>query len=141
MYHIYMNGESVGKAIVEKEGLFYKITCACIVPDKDFYRIRVDDGKTSRDLGICVPNGDEFVLTSRVPVKFLTGETLSFTLVPRTAETAVPVATGETFDYLDKLESARLQNTNGQTEIVIDSVPDQQDNGQNPEYQNIWELP
>ena len=80
MFDIIMNRQVVGNARVDKEGLFYKIHCTCKVPDEAFYKIYMNDGEINRDLGICVPSGDFFVLTARVPCKQIKVESLSFSL-------------------------------------------------------------
>ncbi len=134
MYDILFDRVKVGTAEMFKEGLYYKIICTCRPANEGIHRILVSDGSESRDLGICVPEGGLFKLTARVPMKYLKGERLSFCLVGNCVP--VPVATGEPFPHLDKLETARLQVTNGQPMIVIDQFQDQQDSDQNQECQN-----
>ncbi len=134
------NEKNVGQAEIIKEGLFYRIHCACKPTDEGIHRITVSDGISVVDLGICVPVGERFVLTTRIPAKRLTGENLSFALVGKNeGEHTVPVDTGAPFAHLDKLENARLEVTNGQKMIVIDPIQDQQGNDQSQEYQNRWE--
>ena len=139
MYEILMYDRCVGNADVKKEGLYYLITCTCLPPDTRIHRIKVSDGSKERDLGICVPDGTKFCLTSRVPIKHLKGECFSFTLTPEKDE-GLPVAPEEPFIYLDKIETARLQITNGRPQIVIDPAPDPQDSGLSQEYPNKSEL-
>lgn len=119
MYSINFNNEPVGKAQVKQEGLYYIIRCQCVVPDKDIYRIVVSDGENDVDLGICVPDGGRFVLTTRVAMKKLSGKHLKF-MLSANHTSSFPVENGETFDGLDKLEAARLQRRNGQLYVVID---------------------
>ena len=132
MYEIMCNRESVGSAQVEKEGLYYKFLCTCLPPNEGVHRITVSDGETVRDLGICVPKGGKFTLTARVPIKYLKGNKLTFTLTsPNGADNSID--TGEAFAQLEKLEAARLQITNGQPEIVIDAAQAPQECGQSKE--------
>lgn len=118
MYEVRLNGTSVGSAQIVKEGLYYKIHCCCSFHDKKIYRISILDGKSDVYLGICVPEGNHFVLTTRVPVKYLSGENWNF-VVNSEGPCGVPVVSGKPFEYLEKLETARF-NTNGQPKIVID---------------------
>ena len=142
MFDILMDTQVVGNARVDREGLYYRFTCTCTPPDSGIHRIRVSDGNNTKDLGICVPTGTAFSLVSRVPIKYLPGDKLSFTLVPKEKkEISVPVATGEPFAHLDELEAAHLNVTDSQPEIVIDSVPDQQDSDPSQESPHIWEQP
>lgn len=133
MYNILFNETPVGRAEVKTVGLYYHFSCTCNPPDSGFYRITVTDGDSVNNLGICVPEGSNFTCTARIPKKHLNGDRLSFALKPFNEEvTAIPIQTGEPFSQLDRLDNARLQLTNGQTEIIIDSAQDQPDSGQNP---------
>ena len=137
MLEILWKDRQVGYAQVKQEGLYYRFSCACTPPDGAIYRIYVSDGKNRRDLGICVPKDGEFVLNTRVPCKYINGENLSFELSSEKQDAiSVPIKSGESFAYLDQLETARLRVTNGQPEIVIDPVPNPQDSDQNQEYPN-----
>lgn len=140
MYDIYMGTQIVGQAEVIKEGLYYRFSCKCTPPDEGVYRIKVSDGYNTKGLGICVPAGEYFCLVTRVPTKYLSGEELEFSLIPKDDQVlTVPVASNEPFAELDKLESARLQETDGKTELIIDPIPLQQDSGPSQESPHKWE--
>ena len=132
MYEIICNKEFVGSAQVEKEGLYYKFLCTCLPPNEEIHRITVSDGETVRDLGICVPGDGKFILTARVPIKYLKGDKLTFTLTSQKGmDNSIDI--GEAFTQLEELEAARLQITNGQPEIVIDAAQAPQERGQSQE--------
>lgn len=137
MFKIYYNNRQVGNAQINEEGLYYRFMCSCTLPKNDIYRISVTDGVNRQDLGICVPEDGKFTLMKRLPKKYFIGTDWSFTLLNKENPlVSVPVATGTPFAYLDKLETAQLHCADGQTEIVIDPVQDQQGSDQNQEYQN-----
>ena len=119
LYDIISNGEQIGYVNVEKEGLYYKFVCKCTFHDQNVHRVVVSDGESVLKLGICVPDGDKFTLLSRVPVKYLKGKNLRF-WVESNCSSCIPVSSGKPFAQLDKLETARLQITNGQPSIIID---------------------
>ena len=128
LYEIYWKDRPVGKVEVTQEGLYYRFCCTCTLPDGEFYRVSVTDGVSRYDLGLCVPDGKNFVCNTRLPRKLLKGEKLSFTLLGKdTPLVSVPIATGVPFDYLHKLETAHLLITDGQPGIVIDPIQDPQD--------------
>lgn len=123
MHEIIWQDRPVGHAEIEKEGLYLKIRCSCAPPDKGFFRVLVDDGIITRDLGICVPEGNCFTLTTRISAKHLKEEDLSFRLIRKDKQISViPVATEEPFSGLALLDRAKLQVMNGQPEIVIDPI-------------------
>ena len=136
MYDIMMDTKVVGQAEVMKEGLYYRFTCKCTPPNDAIHRIIVSDGSNTRDLGICVPTGKWFCLVCRIPIKYLPGDKMVFSLVSNAQNKAVPVETDMPFPALDKLETAYLQK-NG--EIVTDSTQDQPDSDPNQEFLHRWE--
>lgn len=137
MFKIYYNNKSVGNAQISEEGLYYRFRCSCTLPKDDLFRISVTDGVKRQDLGICVPEGEKFTLTKRLPKKCFTGKDWSFTILNKdNPMVTVPVGTGMPFAYLEKLKTAHLQHTDGQAEIVIERVQDPQDNDQNQEHLN-----
>ena len=119
LHSILFNNVPVGQAQIKQEGLYHKITCQCVLPNKRIYRIKVSDGINDVDLGICVPEGDCFILTSRVAVKKLSTENLKFYIITN-QPSEFHIADGKPFEALDKLEAARLQYRNGQLYVVID---------------------
>jgi len=142
LYDIYAGTQIVGQAEVIKEGLYYRFSCKCTLPNEGVHRIMVSDGSNTKDLGICVPAGEWFTLVTRVPIKYLSGDKLAFALVPKDRQVVtVPVATDENFPDLDKLESAYLQDKDGKTEIIIDPILSPQDSDQSQEFPHIWEQP
>lgn len=142
LYDIMMDTKVVGQAEVIKEGLYYRFACKCTPPNDEVHRIVVSDGNNSKDLGICVPEGGWFCLVSRTPIKHLPGEKLQFALVPQNKQrTMIPVATDEPFPALDKLDSAKLQETEEDTQILIDPTPNQPDNDPSQESPHKWERP
>lgn len=142
MHDIYAGTQVVGRAEVIKEGLYYRFSCKCTLPDEGVYRITVSDGNNTKDLGICVPTGEWFGLVTRVPVKYLSGDKLEFALVPKDSQvTAIPVVTNEPFEDLDKLESAYLQEKDGKAEIIIDPTLSPQGSDPSQESPHIWEQP
>ena len=137
MFEICYKDAIIGRAEVKKEGLYYCFYCACTPPDKEMYRIHVNDGMTTKDLGICVPEKDQYTLVARVPVKYFKNDELVFVLTPaRLEKTFMPVTSDGPFEALDQLETARFQLENGQSGILIDPVPDQPDSGQNQECEH-----
>ncbi len=126
MYKILLDKEQVGTAEVKEEGLYYLFVCICNIKQKGIHRICVEDGINKVDLGICVPYGNEFILQTRIPKKRFLRNTFSFSLISKQKnKMEVPVQSGMTFEKLEKLNTARLETTNGQQKLVIDESQDQ----------------
>ena len=129
MYRIIWNEEPVGTVNVKKEGLYYRFSCICRPAEKRIYKIYVSDGCTETDLGICVPEGEDFVLNTKIPSKYFQQETFLFRLVPKQGKRIlVPIKDGMSFPYLEKLNDSCVKTFNGVRCIVIDQSQDPPDN-------------
>ena len=118
MYKIFMNQMQVGSARVERAGLYLRFFCECKLPDDDVYKIMVYNGNATVKLGICVPDNGKFVLHTRIPAKYIPGKSLSF-IVEKNNIIKVLLDGNSNVNYLDKLETARLQFADGQAFLVI----------------------
>lgn len=122
MYDIMLGTQSIGKAQVEKEGLYYRISCRCRLSGEIPYKVYASCCDKTEDLGLLVPQSGAFVLTTRLPVKRLGEGQLEFRAVPRTPKLAgefVPISADEPFSYLSRLENAYMQIRDGQIGVVI----------------------
>ena len=82
-YDIRFDDSLVGKAQVEKQGLYFCFSCRCRMPDEKLYRIHVISGENREDLGICIPLDGLFGMDKRLPAKRLGEGTLEFILLPK----------------------------------------------------------
>lgn len=119
MYKILLNGEQVGCVQVEKEGLYYRFNCTCALKDDEIYRIYVKSGNSRIKLGVCVPDGNSLILSTKVPVKHLQGDDFHFSL-EADCEKVYSIFNGQPFMFLDQLQTAHLQIADGQLKIIID---------------------
>lgn len=109
MYDIFLGTQSIGKAQVIKEGLYYRISCRCRLSGEVVYKVEASCGDKTEDLGVLVPQSGAFVLTARLPMKRLGEGQLQFKAVPRHAQLQgkfVPISADEPFAYLSRLENA-----------------------------------
>lgn len=125
-YKVFLNEEAVGTAEVIKTGLYYSLHCRCDFPTRDIYRITVQNGGVTYDLGPCVPLADGFGICTQVPVKRVgEGELYFFakSKLERTGNKFAPVNPDKPFPYLYALEKARFAKRNGVPGLII---PDDQ---------------
>lgn len=147
-YDVTYEGEAVGTANIEKQGLYYFFSCRCRLPHEGLYRIHVIGGVHREDLGICIPLDGAFGMDKRIPAKRLGEGIPTFELVPKdwrpqplvtqqepepepapqeeemeipesAEELFIPVSEEEPFEHLDKLEDAFLEERDDQMGIVI----------------------
>lgn len=110
IYPVTLDGIKVGQATVETQGLYYRISCRCKLPRKEIYTLCTD----GEDLGILVPDGEQFCLVTRVPQKRFPQKTFLFCLLAKNDKLKtkwIPISNGEPFDYLHRLKDARFSVT------------------------------
>lgn len=122
-FDITYNNQPVGKAKVSVEGLYYKVSCRCQLPEKVIYRIYLISGDVKLDLGICVPQDAYFVLNKKIPVKQIQkGEFSFYVYEKRNHEEivrSIPVANNLPFSFIAQLEQARLEIRGNQHYIMF----------------------
>ena len=121
-FEIKDGASSVGKATVEQQGLYYKISCRCRLTGNGMCRLMVACNGKQEDLGTLVPMDGAFGLEKRIPVKRLGEGTPEFLLMSKESvrkEKFVPVYPEEPFSYLSRLQDAYLARRNGQLGIMI----------------------
>ena len=118
IYDIRMGSDTVGEAAVEQQGLYYRIHCSCHLPEGEFYRVTVQGSHGSVNLGTCVPEQGIFRIHTRVPVKYLGTDALSFQ-IEENNERFIPIRENEPFLYLSQLPDCKLTYEDGKPGIRI----------------------
>ena len=121
-YEIKDGVSSVGKATVQQQGLYYRISCRCPLTREGMYRLIVHCNEKQEDLGTLVPMEGVFGLEKRIPVKRLGTGVPEFLLMSKNSkpkEKYIPVYPEEPFSYMTRLKDAYLERRNGQLGIVI----------------------
>ena len=132
-YDILLQDKPVGRVDVTSQGLYYLFTCTCKLPEKGFYRLKVQCGTKVEPLGLLIPKGDEFCLKKRVSIKTVGEGKLEFHLTADGCgeeERFIPVYPHEPFRYISQLKDAYLRKKGDQLGLVIkDRSQVQQDSG------------
>lgn len=137
-YHIYLGQDKAGEVTVKREGLYYLFQCRCRLPSMPIYCAVLQNGNAQFNLGVCVPEGNIFRASKRIPVKLLDKQEFSFFLIEKQKNPTkvVPVDVQKPFRYLEELENAYFQRSNGTAQICIEEVktqdPGQQGSDRNP---------
>lgn len=111
VYEVYLGSKAVGRVEVRREGLYYRFRCRCNLPEESVCRISVTCGDRQASLGVLVPEGGGFALTTRLPVKQLGEGEMRFQILPRHESVRgkfVPISPEEPFAYLARLKEAFL---------------------------------
>ena len=115
-YDVIGGGQAVGSAIITRQGLYYHVSCRCRISGEIMFRLIMEMGGTSRDLGILVPMDGQFGINTKVNMKSHSKEKPSFYLKAKREaadDILVRICPEEPFGYLSKLNSAYLVRKNG----------------------------
>lgn len=118
-YPVYQGQEQIGKVRLEKQGLYYRLSCRCAVKD-GMHRLTASCGEKQENLGILLPMGDGFGMDTRLPVKRLGEGKLHFRIQHNNAGTFVPICPEEPFSYIERLKKSFLEIKDGQKGIYVD---------------------
>lgn len=127
-FEIFMHSQPVGSATVQKDGLYFSFSCSCQMPDNGIYRVVVEDGKHSENLGVLIPNGDTYALTAKLPLKRFCTDNFSFQVMDRQKKASgicVPLASDKPFLYISKLRESYLTLVDGQLYIRLPDICNQ----------------
>lgn len=121
-YAVFLGREKVGQAVVEKRGLYYQFQCHCKLHSAVMCRVVVSCAGGDENLGILVPDGDDYILSKKLPAKKFSSGRPEFRLEPKQScvhEISVDIYPEEPFRYIAKLEKAYLDKRRGKHAIVI----------------------
>ena len=122
IYDIHLNSSIIGQAEVSREGLYYNIVCRCQLPERSLCKIQITCEDQTELLGTPVPQGKDFVLHKKLPIKYFGEGEFKFRAVPKQAQLDgffVPIRQDEPFAYLNRLKNARLQRRGGVLGVVL----------------------
>ena len=121
-YEILLGGAAVGKARVERRGLYYHFSCRCRLESDGMYRVSVSCGDRRENLGVLVPMGAEFGLDTKLAVKRLGEGMLRFQAYPKyklPVGQFIPLRPEEPFAYITRIQEAFLEIREGQVGVVL----------------------
>ena len=127
-YAVTVGGKPAGKVLVQRQGLYYHISCRCQLKGDTIYRLIVTSGSTSINLGVVVPIDNGFMLNTKLPVKKIGEGEIVFTLYAKQEESALtftPITPEEPFSYISRLKDSFLNLQDGQVGILFNKKQEQ----------------
>ena len=121
-YPILQGNESIGSAQIVRQGLYYCFDCHCDLCGEVVHRLTVTCGGNTHNLGIPVPEGELFVLRTKLPVKQLGEGMPQIRAQPMhkpMGAAFVPISPEEPFTYLSRLKDGFLEIRDGVPGLVI----------------------
>ena len=127
-YPVYWDGEKTGEVTVTKQGLYYAFFCRVQLPPEAHCRLYAHTEGSSRDLGLCIPSGNCFILQTRIPAKYFAGGEYRFSLNQPAAEEFIPVSKERPFPSVDRLEQGKFAIYGREPGIVFPATEKPSDN-------------
>lgn len=116
LYDVRFEDKCVGQVRVQKEGLYYRLNCLVKAPTSSKYHLMGIWENQQRDFGLCIPDGDNIGMITRIPIKNFAGDAVAFELKDcntKIVSNFIPLSTQEPFAALDRLEYAYLECRDG----------------------------
>ena len=122
VFPIYYDSKICGRATIAQEGLYFRITCKCDIPDKRPCSVVLESPEMSISLGTCIRMNNQYIINTKVPCKRIKSDNLQFRLVKNCddgGEIFIPVRENVPFPYLHKLHQARMCYKSGHIGILF----------------------
>lgn len=121
-YPVYWKDRKTGVVNIEKEGLYYRFSCCVQLPAGTRCHLYASKEEKDYDLGLCIPQGADFVVRTRLPAKRFAPGNYRFCLRQPGAERFVPVSSNLPFDALDNLEQGKFTRRESVAGIVFPAI-------------------
>lgn len=118
-YAIYYQDIVAGHAELEKQGMYYRVCCKCDKSDDAGFRIQMQAGEKTLDLGICIHAEGGIGIITRVPVREVNGSELHFRLINETSDELFEITAEEPFLKLSELDHAKFVRRGNKTYISL----------------------
>jgi len=121
-YEVTFGNTVVGKCEVRSQGLYCRIICRYRIPGDPICHLYAVTEAGRENLGVPVPEGDGFLLDRKIPVKRIGQGDIRFALSAGAGTltgTFVPIRPEEPFLYIERLQNAFLELSQGQVGIRI----------------------
>ena len=116
---IKLDNKIIGKAEVEKSGLYYIIEASCCFENDGIHKLWISSAYSCLLLGTCIPKEGKFTLSKRVPTKAIgEGHMEIFAQEPK-KHLRIHVCDSKPFPDLSKLKDSILVKDNEKYWIII----------------------
>lgn len=126
-YEVFLGGTAVGKACLDRQGLYVHVSCRCHADQNQIFRLYAVLDDRRENIGVLVPEEDGIRLDRKIPAKNISGTGLRFEISTGTGTCRgefVPICPEEPFSYIEELKNAFLETENGRQGIRIRKSPE-----------------
>ena len=107
-FALYYEQKKIGTVFVEKQGLFYKISCRFSFTNKSRVKLYVLSSNQYIEIGQCSNYGEKWGLEKWIAVKHIGNDIKSFCVMLENTDNVEKVEAGKPFLMLERLTEAYL---------------------------------
>lgn len=97
-------GQKVGEGHISRSGLYHRFECRFRCDKNHKYYLYICFGDEKINLGICIPDGDDFVLKKNLASKTFTDDEMSFLLLDQSNSSFCKIFEKKPFPHIAHLE-------------------------------------
>ena len=120
-WNVYFEGKTVGTCSLQEQGLYYRVQCRCSLVTTGICRLKIQCGEQILDLGIMIPEAGSLCMNCSIPAKKLPKSQFRFLIQSEHRikdNNFIPIQDGKPFEYLSKLDNAKLQRRDGEIGVI-----------------------
>lgn len=121
-YEVFYKDNIVGTVCINQIGLYTELECQCTFPQDGLYRIVATHRSGRIDMGICLRDGDIYVIKAKIPSKYIVYDDLKFCAFVNAQKddaTFLPVEAGVQFDHIAEIMHAKFCVREGRKGVLI----------------------
>lgn len=123
-YPVMLGDTQIGSALVQKDGLFYTVSCSCGLTKTGRYRLFVQGARREK-LGLLVPGPTGYSVKSRILISKLGQGDLAFFVAAEDESYVVPVTATEPFPYIAFLDEAHMYSRGNEVFVALKTTESQ----------------
>lgn len=124
IFNVYYYEDKIGELVLEKTGLYWKITCRIDIQMPGFHRLAVRTEKGTIDLGTCVYYAGQLGMDKQISISEMGMNPERFWIKKeekRINKKRIYISDAEPFDHLKEILTAKYRKEDGQPALIWDS--------------------
>lgn len=119
IYDVWLKDKIAGEVLISREGLYYRFLSTVWLPKSSRYHLLAYWEGGNIDLGLCVPQGESFVLNKKIPIKRFDNRRYRYILAAKTVKQVTPIFENQPFTHLNRLPDSYFSVENNIPVIII----------------------
>lgn len=106
-YDVLMDNKSVGKATVERSGLYYYVKCKCFLEEPVLSRVIASTSSEMINIGVCIPSNGYLIANAKIAANRITDDRIRFDLIVQSKilDKIYPICKDEPFSKIEYLRN------------------------------------